>query len=55
MGEDILEWLFGLLWSPLYDHVEEHHGKIAALILSMFLAIGIPISLAAFLIFLFVH
>lgn len=49
MGEDILEWAFGRLYGPLYDRVEQRHGKVAALIMSMTLAFAIIVVIPVLL------
>jgi hypothetical protein len=44
MGEEILSWCFERLYSPLYDRVEKHCGKIAALITTLAIAVALTSS-----------
>lgn len=45
MDEDILVWGFGRFCGPLYDRVERRYGKIAALGISIALAMAIIIAI----------
>lgn len=45
MGEEILSWCFERLYSPLYDRVEKHCGKIAALITTLAIAVALLLLL----------
>jgi hypothetical protein len=50
MDEDILVWGFGRLYGPLYHRVERRYGKIAALVMSIALAMAIIITIPTILI-----
>lgn len=45
MGEEIPSWCFERLYSPLYDRVEKHCGKIAALITTLAIAVALLLLL----------